>query len=225
MLALREQIRQLVATIDGLVTRNVDVFFMPQTPDKQPLLFPLRCRGAAGDVFFSVPLIFVKDDSRPAEEHYPAFSSLTDGDVAHDVAAAWNNATPAGTAVTAAATGASAAFRSIPLHGDRVDLVRSLTPQSGDVHELYALGVAPGTTTAKYAFETRASTLGDTRLVAHEHNAALLYWWVLDADVGVGVDGTDGPNRIIDIGLSSVPGTSPASRYSVRCPDQGGETR
>ena len=115
-----------IAAIDAAASEQHDLLFVPTLENGQPLQFPIRCAGALGDVTFSVPLVFVKDFTLPAQDHVPEFRSLTDATAVNLVTGAWQ------------------ANSTIPLPGTRIDMVRGGEPQPppGDVHEVHSLTVA-----------------------------------------------------------------------------------
>ena len=102
------------------------VYWTPQTKDGATLQFPVRCRAANGDVFFSVPLVFIKDLKIDPSDHFEAFDALTDPEIARLVKEEWDAATASGT---------------IPLPGVSIDMVGDSPERArpGDVHEVHAL--------------------------------------------------------------------------------------
>ncbi len=118
------QLRTTIAALAAAEEQPRNIFFMPHGMDGKPIRFPVRCAGAIGDVFFSVPLIFVEDVSIEADQSFPAFTSLTDENVARDLAAAW------------------APHSRIQLAPTRIDLVRSSNPEPADTHEVHELALA-----------------------------------------------------------------------------------
>ena len=110
---------------------NIEVSFWPAGRDAQLVKFPMRCKGTLGDLYFSLPLIFVHDVFRPAEPDrgFDEFSSLVDDEVLEDLKRDWQS------------------HAAVPLPGIGVDVVRSEHPQPSDVqevHELSILGVEHG---------------------------------------------------------------------------------
>jgi len=111
------------------IPRNL--FFVPHRHDL-PIRFPVRCAGTEGDVFFAVPLIFVEDFLLDSSEHFPAFVSLTDPEVAKQLKEAWEP------------------HSHVSLPSTRIDMVRSSNSQPGDVHEVHELKLGGSTSAGSY---------------------------------------------------------------------------
>ncbi len=107
-----------LAELEQIAAQQLDLFFTP------PILFPVRASGRAGDVHFSVALIFVADFTLAPTDDLPGVQSLTDPGVADRLRAAY------------------AASAVIPLPGAPVDLVRAAAPQPADVHQVYEMTIS-----------------------------------------------------------------------------------
>ncbi|HEX8066068.1 MAG TPA: hypothetical protein VF520_06040 [Thermoleophilaceae bacterium] len=103
------------------------VRWLPATRDGRPLRFVVRCAAASGDVFMSVPMVFVRDFQLEGD-HFEPFDALTDAEVAAAVAAQWREAADQG---------------NVALPGTRIDMVASGSPEPppGDVHEVHVLSL------------------------------------------------------------------------------------
>jgi hypothetical protein len=103
-----------------------DAYWTPLAGPGRPVRFPLRLAGAAGDVFLSMPLVFVVDFELSELDHFEAVHSLTDTKLAALVKAEWESVSDTGR---------------VRLPGARIDMVRSgaAVPPPGDVHEVHAL--------------------------------------------------------------------------------------
>jgi len=104
--------------LEQIAAQQVDLFFTP------PVQFPVRASGRAGDIHFSLPLIFVADFILAPTDDLPGVRSLTDPSVADRLRAAY------------------AASAAIALPGAPIDLVRAADPQHADVHQVHEMTIS-----------------------------------------------------------------------------------
>ncbi|WP_328377338.1 hypothetical protein OHB13_14250 [Streptomyces sp. NBC_00440] len=126
-------------------TRPVPLYFWPlrQTGDEsEPIRFPVRCQGAAGEVHFELPLVFYADVRFPRGSGYPAFTSLRDFSAQCEVIRAYE----------------SSLQGIVELPGVTVDLIGAATPAPGDLHEVHALHIAGVPDPVEDTFRPRLGT-------------------------------------------------------------------
>lgn len=123
--SLNDRLREIAAELQNPFENAYWTPLAAKNPDRA-LQFPLRLAGDAGDIFVSMPLVFVSDFELGAIDHFDAVHSLTDSKLFGLVEAEWKSFSANGR---------------IPLPGVRIDLVRSgaADPPPGDVHEVHAM--------------------------------------------------------------------------------------
>jgi hypothetical protein len=130
ILELRAKRVEIQGKLDAFIFAKQEkhpLFFTPHTGDGKPLLFPVRCPNAVGDVTFSLPLIFVSDMHFERDDDFPEFASLTDFGVTERLNIVWQ------------------ARNAVPLPGVRLNPLQRapLTPpQPADIQEVHQLTIA-----------------------------------------------------------------------------------
>lgn len=107
--------------------RPVGVCFAPTRLSGKLVQFPVRCQGSAGDLQFTMPMVFVADLTLPSPPYSPPFQSLTDPHV-HKIATDLYREIGAGL---------------VTLAGVPVNLIGSDDPEAGDVNEVHRLTITP----------------------------------------------------------------------------------
>lgn len=121
------QLRTDLEEFNAAKAQNHDVFFTPHTSDGNPLMFPVRCRNALGDIYFSLPLIFVKDMTLPGDENFEEFRYLDDQRVIDALRDAWQ------------------ARSAVPLPGVRLNPLQRLPgppPRLADIQEVHQITIS-----------------------------------------------------------------------------------
>lgn len=130
VIALQDQLTTLEEKLQNFIAAKAtkhNVFFTPHTNDGKPLMFPVRCPNAEGDVFFSLPLIFVIDETLPRDDNFLEFRYLDDPLVVAHLEAAWQSR------------------NAVPLPGVRLNPLQRAPiapPKSADIQEVHQITIA-----------------------------------------------------------------------------------